>query len=212
MGNFVQSKLVQKAVDELSSLPTIGTRSALRLALYILKQDKNYAKALSEAIQDMRDNIKYCRVCHNISDDDICNICANTKRNHNIVCIVEDVTDVLAIENTAQYNGVYHVLGGVISPINGIGINDLNISSLLNRVETDKIQEAIIALPTSVEGDTTALYLYKKLSEYKNIEITTIARGVAFGYDLEYTDQITLGRSIINRIPYQYQISSKSSN
>lgn len=197
------SKLVQKVIDELSRLPGIGQRTAMRLALYILSQDDSYAVSLSEAIKNMKDNVKHCEICHNISDNNICSTCANPKRDHSIVCVVEDVRDFIAIEETGQYNGVYHILDGVISPINGIGIDDLNIAGLIERVENDKnIREIIFALPTTVEGETTALYLYKKLSA-KGVEINTIARGVAFGDELEYTDQITLGRSIVNRVAYQ---------
>lgn len=201
MINYISSKLLKQAVEELSKLPSIGERSALRLALYILQQDKSYTYKLTDALNNLRENIKYCKICHNISDTDICNICNNDKRDHSVVLVIENIRDFIALENTNQHNGLYHILGGVISPINGVGISDLNINSLLNRIEKNNIEEVILALPTTIEGDTTSLYLYKKLSEL-NVKITTIARGVAFGDDLEYTDQITLGRSIINRIPF----------
>jgi recombination protein RecR len=201
MKNYISSKLLKQAVEELSKLPSIGERSALRLALYILQQDKSYTYKLTDALNNLRGNIKYCKICHNISDTDICNICNNDKRDHSVVLVIENIRDFIALENTNQHNGLYHILGGVISPINGVGISDLNINSLLNRIEKNNIEEVILALPTTIEGDTTSLYLYKKLSEL-NVKITTIARGVAFGDDLEYTDQITLGRSIINRIPF----------
>ena len=208
MENNLPSKLLQQAIDELSRLPSVGKRTALRLAIYILKQDAIYAQNLSEAISNLREKINYCSVCHNISDDKICEICSSNKRNKEIICVVEDIRDFIAIEGTGQYNGLYHILGGVISPINGVGINDVNIESLVNRISTREYKEVIMALPTTIEGETTALYLYKRLIEF-DIEINTIARGVAFGDDLEYTDQITLGRSIVNRTPFQAQISSK---
>jgi recombination protein RecR len=201
MKNYISSKLLKQAVEELSKLPSIGERSALRLALYILQQDKSYTSKLTDALKNLRENIKYCKVCHNISDTDICNICSNTKRDQSVILVIEDIRDFIALESTNQHHGLYHILGGVISPIHGVGINDLNINSLLDRVKNNNVEEVILALPTTVEGDTTSLYLYNKLSEL-NVKITTIARGVAFGDDLEYTDQVTLGRSIINRVPF----------
>lgn len=208
MENSLPSKLLQKAVDELSRLPSVGKRTALRLAMYILNQDPLYAQNLSEAITNLRENIKHCSLCHNISDEDTCETCKSVKRDREIICVVEDVRDYIAIESTGQYNGLYHVLGGIISPISGIGVNDINIESLVNRISSMEYKEVILALPTSIEGETTSLYLYKRLVKY-NIEINTIARGVAFGDDLEFADQISLGRSIINRAPFQSQISSK---
>ena len=197
------SKSVQKVIDILSRLPGIGQRTALRLALYMLNQKDGYVDNLIYALKDMQDNVKFCKICYNISDTDICPICSNYERNRSVICVVEDVRNFIAIENTAQYKGLYHILGGVISPVNGIGINDLNIESLITRVKNNsEIKEVIFALPTTVEGETTSLYLFKRLSD-KGIQINTIARGVAFGDDLEYTDQITLGRSIINRVAYQ---------
>ncbi|MDL2227905.1 recombination mediator RecR [Bacteroidales bacterium OttesenSCG-928-K03] len=208
MENNLPSKLLQQAVDELSRLPSVGKRTALRLAIYILKQDTVYAQNLAGAISNLREKIHYCSLCHNISDEEVCDICKSFKRDRELICVVEDVRDFIAIESTGQYNGLYHILGGIISPINGIGVGDVNIESLVERVATNEYKEIILALPTTIEGETTSLYIYKRLAQF-NIEINTIARGVAFGDDLEYADQITLGRSIINRTPFQSQMSSK---
>jgi len=199
--NSYSSKLVENTVNELAKLPGIGKKTALRLTLHLIKQDLSDVEALSKSILRMRDEIKFCKNCHNISDSDICEICANPKRDHSIICIVEDIRDVMAIENTAQYKGIYHILGGIISPMDGIGPNDLNIKSLINKVAQGNINEIIMALSTTIEGDTTIFYIYKKIKDFK-LSITTIARGVAIGDELEYTDEITLGRSIINRTPY----------
>jgi len=196
------SKLIDTAVNEIAKLPGIGKRTALRLALHILKHEISDAKALGESIINLRTNIKYCSICNNISDDDVCPICSNKSRNHSIICVVEDTRDVIAIERTSQYKGVYHVLGGIISPIDGIGPDNLQIDSLLIKAMSGNVNEIIMALPATIEGDTTIFYLYKKLKNY-NILISTIAKGVAVGDTLEYTDEITLGRSIINRSPYQ---------
>jgi recombination protein RecR len=190
------------AVNELSRLPGVGKKTALRLALFILKEDESFAENLGSAIVKMRKEIRFCRKCNNISDADLCEICANNKRDENTVCVVEDTRDVLAVENTAQYNGLYHVLGGVISPMEGVGANDLNIKHLLERIHTEDIRELILALPATVEGDTTSFYIYKLIKDF-DVRITTIARGVAVGEDLEYTDEITLGRSILNRLPFE---------
>jgi recombination protein RecR len=190
------------AVNELSRLPGVGKKTALRLALFILKEDESFAENLGSAIVKMRKEIRFCRKCNNISDADLCEICANNKRDENTVCVVEDTRDVLAVENTAQYNGLYHVLGGVISPMEGVGANDLNIKHLLERIHTEDIREIILALPATVEGDTTSFYIYKLIKDF-DVRITTIARGVAVGEDLEYTDEITLGRSILNRLPFE---------
>ncbi|MCD6113458.1 MAG: recombination protein RecR [Bacteroidales bacterium] len=203
------SKLVEIAVNELAKLPGIGRKTALRLALFLLKQDVNDVENLANALSDMRKNIKYCKMCNNISDSDICNICSNPKRNHSLVCVVENCVDVMAIENTAQYTGVYHVIGGVISPMDGIGPDDLNIQSFIKRIENENITEVIMALPATIEGDTTIFYLYKLLKD-KDVKITVIARGVSIGDELEYADEITLGRSIINRVPYENSL--KNSN
>lgn len=197
--NDYSSKLLESAVSELSRLPGIGKKTALRLALHILKEDSGYAENLGNSIISMRNEIKFCTKCNNISDSDICEICANTKRDEKTVCIVEDIRDVLAIEKTSQFTGLYHVLGGIINPIEGIGPNDINIGHLIKRVNLENIQEIILALPATVEGDTTNYYIYKLVKEF-NVKVTTLARGVAIGDDLEYTDEITLGRSILNRL------------
>ncbi len=199
------SKLLENGVEELSKLPGIGKKTALRLALHLLRQDVNSVVRFSETLKMMREEIVYCKQCHNISDNSICSICSNPKRNKEIVCVVESVKDVMAIENTMQFNGIYHVLGGIISPLDGIGPNDLNISSLDTRVENGEIKEMILALSTTMEGDTTNFYLYRKYS-HNNVVISTLARGVSFGDELEYTDEITLGRSLVNRLPYDKTI------
>jgi len=200
--NTYSSKLVENAVSELSRLPGIGKKTALRLALHLLKKDKAIANNLGTAIIEMRENIRFCKECHNISDSEICEICANPKRDKATVCVVEDVRDVMAIENTGQYNGVYHILGGIISPMEGIGPNDITVDSLISRVSTGNIKEVMMALSTTIEGDTTNFYIYKKLKD-KEVTITTIARGISVGDELEYADEITLGRSIINRTPFE---------
>lgn len=196
------SKLLDDAVEQLSSLPGIGKRTALRLALHLLRQSPDEVKQFGEALIRMRSEINYCSQCHNISDTEVCGICSNRNRDHSIVCVVEDIRDVMAIENTQQYNGVYHVLGGVISPMDGIGPGDLHIDSLLQRVEQQMIREIIMALSSTMEGDTTNFFLYKKLKD-QDIAISTIARGMAIGDQIEYTDELTLGRSIQNRLPYE---------
>lgn len=198
--NF-SSALLEEAVNQLSKFPGVGKKSALRMVLHILKQQPQDVIKLAQAIELVRTQIKYCKQCHNVSDGDICAICANHKRNKQIICVVEDLRDVMAIENTSQFNGLYHVLGGVISPINGIGPDDLHIDSLINRVENEIPTELVIALSATPEGDTTTFYLSKKLSHLP-IHISTISRGIAIGGELEYADEITLGRSIVSRIPY----------
>ncbi len=195
------SNLLQKAVDEISSLPGIGKRSALRLALYILKRDRQFAGGLGKAIINLREGINYCKQCHNISDTDQCNICANPKRDTSTICVVEDIRDVMAIENTGQYFGLYHVLGGIISPMEGIGPDEIQINSLQTRILQEEIVEVFLALPATVEGDTTAFYIYKTVNQPK-IKFSTIARGISIGDELEYADEVTLGRSIINRQLY----------
>ncbi len=200
--NEYSSKLLERAVTELSRLPGIGKRTALRLALHLLKENETNVKNLADALVEMRQNIRFCKRCNNISDTKVCEICSNARRDENTICIVEDTRDVLAIENTAQYNGLYHVLGGIINPIEGIGANDLSISQLMKRFSEEDIKEVIFALPATVEGDTTSFYLYKLMRPF-NIKITAIARGVAVGNELEYTDEITLGRSILNRLPFK---------
>ena len=201
MQNY-SSKLLEEAVNEFTRLPGIGRRSALRLALHLLRQDESRTEALGNAIIKLRGNIRYCSKCHNISDEEVCGICSDLKRDGSIVCVVEDIRDVMAIENTGQFRGVYHVLGGIISPMDGIGPNDLSIESLLGRTETEEIREVIMALPATTEGDTTNYYLYKKLKD-KVATISAISRGVAIGDELEFADEITLGKSIINRILYE---------
>lgn len=199
------SKLIEDAVTEISRLPGIGKKTALRLALHLLKQHEANTEALALAITRMRTEIQYCKTCHNISDAEECSICLSQRRDSSLLCIVEDIRDVLAIENTNQFNGKYHVLGGVISPIQGIGPEELTIESLLNRVdnapENEPIQEAILALSATMEGDTTAFYLAKKLKE-KGVSVSSIARGIPVGGELEFTDEVTLGRSIMTRINY----------
>lgn len=200
------SKLIEDAVVEISKLPGIGKKSALRLALHLLKREETQTQLLADALIAMRTKTTYCRKCHNISDDELCQICSSPRRDQSIICVVEDTRDVLAVENTAQYRGLYHILGGIISPLMGVGPNDLNIDSLLKRIEqadeNEKIQEIILALSPTMEGDTTAFYLQKKLKAFP-IKISTIARGIPIGGDLEYTDEVTLGRSILSRIAYE---------
>jgi recombination protein RecR len=196
------SKLLENAVNELARLPGIGRKTALRLALHLIRQDLQSVEAFSKAILSMRNDIKRCAKCHNISDSDICDICSNPKRDISLVCVVQDIRDVMAIENTGQYSGLYHVLGGIISPIDGIGPEDLTIESLIRKAEEGRIKEVIFALPATIEGDTTNFYLSRKLAGH-SVTLSTIARGMAIGDDIEYTDEITLGRSIINRVPFQ---------
>ena len=195
---------MQRAVEQLSHLPGVGKRSALRYAMHLLNMSRSEVQDFADAVVRLKTDVHHCRVCHNLSDSDICPICSSPKRQRSIVCVVENVQEVMAIENTQQYRGLYHVLGGVISPIDGVGIHDLTIDALLQRVRTalpDKIEEVILALPTTMEGDTTNFYLNKQLAPM-GVKITTLARGVAIGDNLEYTDEITLGRSIANRVPF----------
>ncbi len=199
------SKLLERAVNEMSQLPGIGKRTALRLVLHMLRQPKEQTLALSEALQTMRKEIKFCKSCHNISDVELCEICANPKRNTQIICVVEDIRDVMAIENTSSFKGVYHVLGGKISPMDGIGPHDLNIETLVNKVKEGEVTELILALSSTMEGDTTNFYIYKQIKDY-NVTTSTIARGISVGDELEYADEITLGRSIVNRIPFESSI------
>jgi recombination protein RecR len=206
--NF-SSKLLENAVNEVSQLPGIGKRTALRLVLFLLQQPNSQTKELSQSLNELIDNVILCKNCHNISDSDLCEICSNIKRNHLIICVVEDIRDVMAIESTGQFNGVYHVLGGKISPIEGIGPNQLNINSLIEKVNSKDVSELIFALSATMEGDTTNFYIYKQLEGLK-IDITTIARGVSVGNELEFTDEITLGRSIIKRIPFENSIKNIS--
>jgi recombination protein RecR len=195
------SVLIEEAVNELSKFPGVGKKSAMRMVLHLLKQQEQDVIKLGEAVIKLRTQIKYCKRCGNVSDADICNICNNPKRNQKNICLVEDLRDVIAIENTSQYNGTYHVLGGLISPVNGVGPDDLNIASLVERIKTEEITEIIMALSATMEGDTTVFYLSKKLKDLP-VNISTISRGIAIGGELEYADEITLGRSIALRVPY----------
>ncbi len=201
MNTSYSSEVLSKAVFEISKLPGIGEKTALRLALHLIRKDKAEVRALGNAILDLKENIKECKICHNISDSDICGICTNIKRSDELICVVETVRDVMAIEKTGQFLGKYHVLGGIISPMDGIGPADLNINSLVSRLEKNRIKEVIFALPTTMEGDTTNFYLYKKIA-HTNVEISALARGVAVGDNLEYTDELTLGRSLVNRVKF----------
>ena len=203
--NF-SSKLLENAVNEMSQLPGIGKRTALRLVLFLLNQPKIQTKELSHSLLELVENVILCKSCYNISDSETCEICSNSKRDKSIICEVEDIRDVMAIESTGQFNGIYHVLGGKISPIEGIGPNQLNINSLIVKVKTNEISELIFALSATMEGDTTNFYIYKQL-DY-DIKITTIARGISVGNELEYTDEVTLGRSIIKRIPFENSIKN----
>lgn len=205
--NF-SSKLIEEAVNEFSKLPGVGKRTALRFVLHLMKQHPNDVNQFGSSFIKLRNELRYCDKCHNVSDKPLCEVCSNPHRNHSIICVTEDIRDVLAIENTQQYRGVYHVLGGIISPMDGIGPGDLNIDSLVQKVSTGEIKEIIMALSTTMEGDTTNFYIYKRLKEY-NLTLSTIARGVAIGDELEYTDEVTLGRSIVNRTPYENSLLIK---
>ena len=199
------SKLLERAVNEMSQLPGIGKRTALRLVLHMLRQPKEQTLALSDALQTMRKDVKFCKSCHNISDIELCEICSNPKRKEDIICVVEDIRDVMAIENTSSFRGLYHVLGGKISPMDGIGPHDLNIESLVSKVKEGRVSELILALSSTMEGDTTNFYIYKQIKDYK-VTTSTIARGISVGDEFEYADEITLGRSIVNRIPFESSI------
>lgn len=201
------SKLLEKAVNEMAQLPGIGKRTALRLVLHLLKQPKEHTGFLTEALTTMRDEVKFCMSCHNISDVELCEICSNINRNHQIICVVEDIRDVMAIENTGQFRGIYHVLGGKISPIDGVGPSQLNINSLVAKVKSGDVSEIIFALSSTMEGDTTNFYIYKQIQDYK-IVTTTIARGISVGDELEYADEVTLGRSILHRVPFENAFKS----
>lgn len=200
------SDLLQKAVEQLNSLPGVGKKTALRFALNLLQREQEEVLQFTQAVQKMRDDIKFCKKCHNISDNETCDICNDRSRDAELICVVEDMRDIIAIENTQQFTGYYHVLGGHISPMDGIGPNDLNISSLIHRVENNEIKEVLLALSATMEGDTTSFYLYRKLGNL-DVKLTTIARGVSVGDELEYADEITLGRSIVNRTPYTSTLS-----
>ena len=199
------SRLLENAVNEFAKRPGIGRKSALRLVLHLLRRDKDEVTAFGESLIQLRSEIKHCKVCHNISDSEVCRICSNPARNNSVICVVENIRDVMLFENTHQYNGLYHVLGGIISPMDGIGPNELEIGSLIERSQNEDIVEIILALPTTMEGDTTNFYIFRKLKE-KPVKVTTLARGVAVGDDLEYTDEITLGRSLTNRVLYESSV------
>lgn len=196
------SQLIEEAVNELSKFPGIGKKSAMRMVLYLLKQQQTDVTRMGEAIIKLRANIKYCNRCGNVSDAEMCNICSNPKRNQQLICVVEDLRDVIAIENTGQFNGTYHILGALISPINGVGPDKLNIEKLIQRISDERTQEVILALSATVEGDTTAFYVSKKLNTL-SVKVSSISRGIAIGGELEYADEVTLGRSIALRMPFQ---------
>lgn len=202
MNQTYPSRLLEKAVQEFSQLPGIGRKTALRLVLHLLRQERADVERFADAVATMRREVKFCRICHNISDTDTCPICSNPRRDASIVCVVENIQDVMAVENTQQYNGLYHVLGGLISPIDGIAPADLEIDSLADRVAAGGISEVILALSPTMEGDTTSFYIFRRLASY-NVRVSIIARGIAVGNELEYTDEVTLGRSILNRTPFE---------
>jgi recombination protein RecR len=201
------SKLLEKAVNEMSQLPGIGKRTALRLVLHLLKLPKEQTAFLTQALTSMRQEVQFCESCHNISDVSVCDICSNAKRDHQIICVVEDIRDVMAIENTGQFRGIYHVLGGKISPIDGIGPSQLNINSLVEKVKLGDVKEIIFALSSTMEGDTTNFYIYKQIQDCY-IVTSTIARGISVGDELEYADEVTLGRSILHRVPFEKSLKN----
>ncbi len=205
--NF-SSKLIEEAVNEFSKLPGVGKRTALRFVLHLMKQDITEVNQFGNAFIKLRNELRYCEKCHNVSDKPLCEVCANPNRDSSLTCVVEDIRDVMAIENTQQYRGVYHVLGGIISPMDGIGPSDLNIETLVQKASTGEIKEVIMALSTTMEGDTTNFYIYKRLKDF-DLKVTTIARGISIGDELEYADEITLGRSIVNRTLYENSLSFK---
>ena len=201
------SKLLQNAVNEMSQLPGIGKRTALRLVLHLIRESPDKTTYLTEALFKMRSELKFCRSCHNISDVELCEICANPHRNREIICVVEDIRDVMAVESTSSFRGLYHVLGGKISPFDGIGPHDLTISSLVEKIKKGNVKELIFALSSTMEGDTTNFYIYRKIQDL-NVVTSTIARGISIGDELEYADEVTLGRSITNRIPFELSLKS----
>ena len=199
------SQLLEEAVNEFAKLPGIGRKSALRLVLHLLKQEVQDVEIFANSLIQLRSEVMHCKVCHNISDSDVCNICSTPSRNASFICVVENIKDVMAIENTHQFNGLYHVLGGIISPMDGIGPSDLEVDSLVSRINAGGVEEIILALSTTMEGDTTNFFIYKKLKN-TNVKISTLARGVSIGDELEYTDEVTLGRSIVNRMSFEDSI------
>ena len=208
MNQLYSSKLLENVVVEFSKLPGIGKKTAMRMALHLLKQDEETVNRFGQAIIQLRSEVRYCMECHNLSDTEVCGICKNPRRNHSIVCVVETVRDVMSIENTLQYQGVYHVLGGVISPMDGIGPADLNMDTLVQKVTTGAVSEVILALNATMEGDTTNFYIYRKIKN-ETVMVTSLARGLSVGDELEYADQVTLGRSIVNRMPFESTFKNK---
>lgn len=203
----INSKLISEAVDQLATLPGVGRKTALRFVLELLKRDKSDVQRFARAFTEMRENIRFCHRCFNLAETELCNICGHPSREQQLICVVEDIRDIMAIESTQQFRGTYHVLGGLISPMDGVGPNDLRITELIERVKEESPEELILALNTTMEGDTTCFYLYKKLKAFP-LRISTLARGVAIGDDLEYTDEVTLGRSLKNRTPYESTLSA----
>lgn len=203
------SKYLEKAIEEIAMLPGIGKRTALRLALHLLKQPQVQTTDLATALVDLKTKVKECKSCHNISDQELCGICKDKSRDHSIICVVEDIRDVMAIENTDQYKGIYHILGGKISPMDGVGPNQLNIESLVSKINTGEVNEIIFALSSTMEGDTTNFYIYKQIkSSQQHLKTSTIARGISIGDELEYADEITLGRSILQRVPFENSLKN----
>lgn len=202
MNQSYPSVLLEKAVDEFSKLPGIGRKTAMRLVLYLLRQETSMVENFGNALITLKREVKYCRICHNISDTDVCQICSSPSRDSSLICVVENIRDVMAVENTGQFRGLYHVLGGVISPMDGIGPSDLQIESLVSRVEQGGVDEVILALSSTMEGDTTNFYIYRKL-HHTGVRVSVIARGISIGDNLEYTDEVTLGRSIQGRVPFK---------
>lgn len=203
MNQIYSSALLERAVDEFAKLPGIGRKTALRLVLHLLKREVSEVDEMAESIKRLRHDVKHCTICHNISDFDICHICANKSRDDSVICVVENFQDVLAVEATTQYHGLYHVLGGVISPMDGVSAADIEIDSLIKRVEDNDVNEVILALSSTMEGDTTSFVISKKLEKFTGILVTTLARGMSINDELQYTDEVTLGRSIINRVPFK---------
>ena len=207
MNQRYPSALLENAVNELASLPGVGSKTALRLALHMLRRDMDYTENLASALLALRRDVKYCKICHNICDNEVCALCANPNRDHTTICVVENVREVMAIENTGQFHGVYHVLGGIISPMDGVGPSDLNIDSLVKRVAEGDVREVILALSTTMEGDTTNFFIYRKLSGH-DVRISTLSRGVSVGDEIEYADEITLGHSILDRTEFSLRHNS----
>lgn len=202
MNQQFSSALLERAVDEFSKLPGIGRKTALRLVLHTLRMEEGKVDVFCDSISTLRHNVRYCRVCHNISDEDVCQICSSDKRDTSLICVVENVQDVMSLEQTQQYRGLYHVLGGVISPMDGIGPSQLEIASLVERVQSGGVEEVILALSSTMEGDATNFYIYRKLMAFPNVKLTVLARGLSINDELQYTDEVTLGRSLVNRVPF----------